>query len=92
MWRLWLRSKKQAAALKLKKTEVQEQIELFAEIKTAKQEWDNAQRYFEYALGKDQIDYAVFAMAAAEKRYEMLIRKAKRMPVKWSNLKGGLSG
>ncbi|SDX86122.1 DUF2508 family protein [Paenibacillus sp. CF384] len=92
MWAKWLRTKKQAAALKLKKSEQDEQVELYAEIKTAKQEWDNAYRYFDNALGKDQIDYAIFAIGAAEKRYEMLIRKAKRLPVEWSALKGGLSG
>ncbi|MFC5651919.1 DUF2508 family protein [Paenibacillus solisilvae] len=54
-----------------------EALELYAEIQLAKKEWDNAGRYFEYAVGKDQIDYAIFAIEAAEKRYEMLLRRAK---------------
>ncbi|WP_219834910.1 YaaL family protein [Paenibacillus sp. R14(2021)] len=88
MWK-WLNTRKRTADLKKQRSEQQEQLELLAEIKTAKQEWENAQRFFEYAMGDDQIDYAIFAMAAAEKRYEMLIRKAKRMPLKWTLLKGG---
>ncbi|WP_308637287.1 YaaL family protein [Paenibacillus silvisoli] len=92
MWMKWLRSKKQAAVLKQRSTEQEEQLELYSEIHLAKQEWDNAYRYFDYALGKDQIDYAIFAIGAAEKRYEMLIRKAKRLPVEWASVKGGVSG
>ncbi|NBD27028.1 YaaL family protein [Paenibacillus glycinis] len=87
MWK-WLRRKQQTADL-AKKSGQQEQLELIEEINTAKREWENAQRFFEYAVDGDQIDYAIFAIASAEKRYSMLIRKAKRMPVQWSLLKGG---
>ncbi|MBM7567668.1 YaaL family protein [Paenibacillus sacheonensis] len=89
MWN-WFRRKKRTADLK-KKSEQQEQMELLDEIQTAKQEWENAQRFFEYAMDSDQIDYAIFAIASAEKRYEMLIRKAKRLPVQWAVLKGGVT-
>lgn len=51
--------------------------ELLLEIQEAHRDWVNAQRHFEYALGKDQVDYAIFAIEAAEKRYEMLLRQAK---------------
>jgi Protein of unknown function (DUF2508) len=87
MWN-WLKSKKRAANLK-KKSELQEQLELLDEIETAKREWENAQRFFEYAVDGDSIDYAIFAIASAEKRYEMLIRKAKRMPAQWTRLRSG---
>ncbi|MCQ6563936.1 YaaL family protein [Paenibacillus mendelii] len=80
-WVQWFRSNKTQVEVSVDaKAEL---LQLYAEIKAAKQEWDNAVRYFEYALGKDQIDYAIFAIEAAEKRYEMLLRKAKAMNVKW---------
>ncbi|XEC94853.1 DUF2508 family protein [Paenibacillus tarimensis] len=56
---------------------------LIKEIHDAHRDWVNAQRHFEYALGKDQVDYAIFAIEAAEKRYEMLLRHAKSLPVAW---------
>lgn len=89
MWE-WLRKGRGKKAADLReKTERQEQLELLEELKTAKQEWENAQRFFEYATAdEDQIDYAIFAIAAAEKRYEMLIRKAKRSPARWTLQRG----
>ncbi|MFB9330667.1 DUF2508 family protein [Paenibacillus aurantiacus] len=66
-----------------------EMLALKEEIGVAKQDWDNALRHFEYALGKDQIDYAIFAIEAAEKRYEMLLRKAKALNAQWPKWHGG---
>ncbi|WP_159881864.1 DUF2508 family protein [Paenibacillus puerhi] len=54
-----------------------ERVKLVREIARAHMEWEVAQRRFEYALDKDQIDYAVYALEAAEKRFEMLIKLAK---------------
>ncbi|UKS25627.1 YaaL family protein [Paenibacillus sp. HWE-109] len=54
---------------------------LIQEIRTAHQTWVAAQAHFEFALDKDQIDYAIFAMEAAEKRFEMLIKQAKKLGV-----------
>ncbi|GGG24989.1 DUF2508 family protein [Paenibacillus abyssi] len=66
--------------------------DLVNEIWEAHRDWVNAQRHFEYALGKDQVDYAIFAIEAAEKRYEMLLRHAKKMPVNWSSCREGETG
>ncbi|GGA15914.1 hypothetical protein GCM10008018_70760 [Paenibacillus marchantiophytorum] len=54
---------------------------LIQEIRAAHQTWVAAQAHFEFALDKDQIDYAIFAMEAAEKRFEMLIKQAKKLGV-----------
>ena len=64
-----------------KKKEVmsEEQIELFQEIAEAREEWSAAYDKFDYATDKDQVDYAIFAIEAAEKRYEMLLRRAKKL-------------
>lgn len=50
---------------------------LMLEVRDALQDWKNAHRNLDYAVERDEIDYAIFALEAAEKRYEMLLRKAK---------------
>ena len=52
--------------------------QLRVEIKDAHQQWLAAINRFHYANGADQIDYAVYSMEATQKRYEMLIRSAKK--------------
>ncbi|NOU90406.1 DUF2508 family protein [Paenibacillus sp. LMG 31460] len=54
---------------------------LIQEIRSAHATWVSAQAHFEFALDKDQIDYAIYAMEAAEKRFEMLIKQAKKLGV-----------
>ncbi|MDF2716292.1 MAG: hypothetical protein K0R28_3217 [Paenibacillus sp.] len=54
---------------------------LLEEIRVAQTEWQHALQRLDYASDQDQIDYAIFALEAAEKRYEMLLRCAKRMNV-----------
>lgn len=67
---------------KVPKDEVrQEQVELVREIQKAHLEWTIAQKRLDYVVEKEQIDYAVFAMEAAEKRLEMLIKQAKNAKI-----------
>ncbi|MBO7748716.1 YaaL family protein [Paenibacillus sp. MWE-103] len=89
MWK-WLKRRRPAKEL-MQKSERQEHLELLEEIHTARREWENALRFFDYALDSDQIDYAIYAIASAEKRYGMLLRKAKRTPAPWTALKGGVA-
>ncbi|WP_199617207.1 DUF2508 family protein [Paenibacillus alkalitolerans] len=56
--------------------------EMIAEVRQAHMEWLCAQQRLDYALDWDQIDYAVYALEAAEKRYSMLLRQAKAMKAK----------
>ncbi|WP_138756155.1 DUF2508 family protein [Paenibacillus sinopodophylli] len=53
------------------------------EIAEAHREWESANRFFDYAVGNDQIDYAIHCIITAEKRYEMLLRTAKRAGEQW---------
>jgi len=61
---------------------------IIIEIREAQQEWENANRFFNFALGKDQVDYAIHAIIAAEKRYAMLLRLAKNAAVQWPKWEG----
>jgi hypothetical protein len=56
---------------------------LVEEISKARKEWSEAQERLDWALGKDHIDYSIYALETAEKRYEMLLRMAKQKH--WDN-------
>jgi len=46
------------------------------EIAAAKREWEAAKNYFEYVSEPELIDYAVFALEAAKRKYMYLLKKA----------------
>ena len=47
------------------------------ELWQAHRDWELAQIRLNYAIETDEIDYAVYMIEAAEKRYNMLLRKMK---------------
>ncbi|NBI30604.1 DUF2508 family protein [Chengkuizengella marina] len=51
------------------------------EVEKAKNDWIAAGEKFNYAVDKDEIDFAIFSWEAAEKRYEMLLRQAKELQI-----------
>jgi len=55
-----------------------EACRLIREIEKARREWAIAQQKLDYVAEPDQIDYAIYCLEAAEKRYEMLLRQAKK--------------
>jgi hypothetical protein len=67
----------------------EDSLYLIQEIRKARSEWITAQNRLDYVIEKDQVDYAVYALEAAEKRYEMLLRSAKRMKITLLNEKTG---
>lgn len=56
----------------------EEQRKRISEILRAMRDWHVARNRFEVAANPDQIDYAIYALEAAEKHYEMLLREAKK--------------
>ena len=59
----------------------EERRQLLEDVRRAHLEWTMAQWRFHDALGYDQVDYAIYSLEAAEKKYGMLLRKAKTL---WS--------
>jgi hypothetical protein len=53
------------------------------EIWRAHAQWETAKKQFDWALGDDEVEYSIFALAAAENRFDMLLRQAKRLT--WGN-------
>lgn len=70
-----LRMKEQNTAQSL----LAEKQEMHMEICKAYMDWQAANNKLEWAMEKDQIDYAIYSLEAAEKRYEMLLRQAKKL-------------
>lgn len=59
---------------------------LIQEINKAKADWIAAQNRFGEAVGKDQVDYAIYLLEAAEKKYELLLKHAKNIHLRAQSL------
>ncbi len=67
-----------------RRAQQQSRAELLREIAIAHAEWESARSKLDYVDSKEQIDYAVYCFEAAQKRFEMLLRMAKRQRMKGS--------
>ncbi|MDR6885485.1 DUF2508 family protein [Bacillus sp. 3255] len=76
---LGMHGRKNLQPKSVKEEQLKDKQLLLQEIRAAHANWVAAQAHFEFALDKDQIDYAIYAMEAAEKRFEMLIKQAKKL-------------
>jgi hypothetical protein len=47
-------------------------------IEQARREWHSAQAYYDAVSDTDLVDYAVYLMQAAEKKYTYLLKQARR--------------
>ncbi|MFD2117540.1 DUF2508 family protein [Paenibacillus yanchengensis] len=57
--------------------------QLREDIDQAVREWEAARRMFHYARGEEEVDYAIYTLISCEKRYSMLLRKAKQLNLNW---------
>lgn len=69
--------------------EAKDKLQLLQEIRKAHADWVAAQHMFEYALDHDQIDQAIYLLNAAEKRFDMLYKLAKRIRLSIVRTEGG---
>ncbi|WJH35751.1 YaaL family protein [Paenibacillus sp. CC-CFT747] len=56
---------------------------LLEEIRQAQRSWENAQASLDWVKEQEEVDYAVYSLIAAEKKYGMLLKEAKRY--QWEN-------
>ena len=61
-----------------------ERKDLQADIDKALKEWETANRMFNFALGQEEIDYAIYSLIACEKKYSMLLKKAKVLNMEYN--------
>lgn len=65
-----------------------EMDKLRAEIKQALEDKRATEIMFQFAVGHDEVEWAILRQMAAEQRYRMLLNKAREMDVEWSKLRG----
>ncbi len=58
-----------------------ENEEILDSIKSAHEDWINAEKYFENATDPDLIDYSIYRIEAAKTRYTYLLKLAREMGV-----------
>lgn len=61
------------------KEEQEEKWAVYVDVQSAHAEWERARLRFEEALGEDQIDYAIYMLEAAERKYQMHLKQAKEI-------------
>lgn len=54
-----------------------ESKDIYENLKKAKQDWENAKNIFENVSNPDLVDYAIYNVDAAEKRYMYLLKQIK---------------
>ncbi len=57
--------------------DVDDKKDLYASLENAKKEWEEAKNIFENVSEPDLVDYAIYNIEAAEKKYVYLLRKIK---------------
>lgn len=70
--RLWWRGEDKEQGLK-----DTESWDTLLEVRKAHSEWERAYLMFDEALGQDQIDYAIYILEAAERKYQIHLKHAK---------------
>ncbi|MBW4085202.1 DUF2508 family protein [Paenibacillus sp. S150] len=73
----WWRVRKQAVGEQRGRQE--DHWDVFLEVKQAQSEWERAHLMFDEARGQDQIDYAIYILEAAERKYQIHLKHAKSM-------------
>lgn len=76
-WFMKLRKKEKGAVFT---TEEQETLwTTYLDVRKSQLEWERAHLMFQEATGQDQIDYAIYVLEAAERKYQMNLRQAKKL-------------
>lgn len=57
-------------------------------IEEAKQDWYWAKTYFNFVSDHDLVDYAIYRIDAAEKKYMYLLKKARQEGLRYSPYEG----
>lgn len=66
--------------------------ELYREIHKAHMEWEKAYLVFEHAQGEDEVDFAIYTLEAAERKYQIYLKEAKQANLKWGAFQYGRLG
>ncbi|MNI51984.1 hypothetical protein D3C73_1067370 [compost metagenome] len=86
----WIFQRSQEQAKRYNNAQEQASREYFyKEVSRARKEWEQARFAFENAVGKDEVDVAIYTLEAAERKYQIQLREAKQANVEWDAFKHG---
>ncbi|AIQ44592.1 hypothetical protein R70723_00630 [Paenibacillus sp. FSL R7-0273] len=77
--RWWGNARQEEGVKSLNQLNLDEDWRVFHEVRNAQMEWERAHLMFDEALGQDQIDYAIFILEAAERKYQIHLKHAKSL-------------
>ncbi|CAM4522964.1 hypothetical protein [Paenibacillus typhae] len=84
--RWWGTARQESSDKSFRHSSVDEDWRVFLEVRNAQLEWERAHLMFNEALGQDQIDYAIFILEAAERKYQIHLKHAKSLGINRSRL------
>ena len=82
----WLNFMRQEEKGQSKENSWEEQWSVLMDVRKAQAEWERAYLMFDEALGQDQIDYAIYILEAAERKYQIHLKHAKSIGLNSSKL------
>lgn len=82
----WLNFMRQEEEGQSKENSWEEQWSVLMDVRKAQAEWERAYLMFDEALGQDQIDYAIYILEAAERKYQIHLKHAKSIGLNSSKL------
>jgi hypothetical protein len=68
-----------------------EESEILECLRSAREEWMDANRNFKYADDEEMIDYFTYKIKASEVRYEFYLKKAKEKGIKVNQIEKSLA-
>ncbi|WP_151738012.1 hypothetical protein [Paenibacillus tengchongensis] len=83
----WWRLKRQdGGKSRLSDAKLDEHWTAYLEVRKAQAEWERAYLMFDEARGQDQIDYAIYILEAAERKYQIHLKHAKSLGLNRSHM------
>lgn len=79
-------SSKWGSEKSLRESKLDEDWNVFLDVRKAQAEWERAYLMFDEALGQDQIDYAIYILEAAERKYQIHLKHAKSLGINRSQM------
>ncbi|WP_422659163.1 hypothetical protein ACK8P5_01015 [Paenibacillus sp. EC2-1] len=75
----WNRSSKSNQEKIITADEQDKMWSVFMDVRKSQMEWERAHMMFQEAMGQDQIDYAIYMLEAAERKYQINLKQAKEL-------------
>lgn len=82
----WRASKKEDQEVYITAEDQERMWHVFLDVQKSQLEWERAHLLFQEATGQDQIDYAIYMLEAAERKYQMYLKQAKQLNINGAHM------